>query len=174
MFKKIILASFLSALFFSTAFASARVGLGGQIGMYTPINNVNSYLINKKKFDGRLYVDYSFFKNFSTQLGYTYYSNYAYKNGFKNTDGTKLQGFDLVGVVKVPVIYNFDLYAKGGVNYIFTPSEFKKLTGLAGIGVAYNFTENFSGNIEAVRSFKNGILPKIDNYSIGVKYSFDI
>lgn len=142
--------------------------------------------IDNHKFVGSVYVGYNFNKFLATSIGYTYYNKPVLH---ENTTGLKQdfyqQSIDLLGTTKAPFAYGIGLYAKGGLTWVFSGaiadnqyfyghSANSKITEVIGGGVSYDITSDVVADLGWVTHLKNGSLPKMNLYTVGLTYNFNI
>lgn len=150
-------------------------------------------------FVGRVFLGYDINRYFALEAGYSYFFN---KPTFDTTATIAAQGvtatnttsgkikrthnIDVMGKIKVPVVDNFDLYAKLGVNYLMTKPDSGNMSSTNnfnvafGAGADYYITPNIIANVEWLRF--NGkakvtdskYQPNTDAFLIGLRYKFEI
>lgn len=148
-------------------------------------------------FVSRFSVGYDVSRHFAVEAGYTYFFNKVERKifGFEIVQKVnKTQNFDVMGKIKAPVVDNFDLYVKLGVNYLMSDFEDmhnkdrnkrrKSFNVAFGAGADYYITQNVIANVGWLRF--NGkskrfdsndaerYQPYADAFMVGVKYRFDI
>lgn len=134
----------------------------------------NLKVTNDANLAGRLFVGYSFHKNFGVELGYMaigkkakLIANIEDESSNSATSvqlaSIRTQAFDLVGKLSVPVNDVVDVYAKAGVNYLmssglnksnvgeidglFTDSHLHHFGPAFGVGMSYNITETMFADV---------------------------
>ena len=199
--------------------AGFYLGIAGGYGMTNwknleglAVNGTKLYSISKDNGAvGRAFLGYDLNRYFAVEFGYSYFFNKPtmdLASGVTNgpfgitASGTKFikntQAFDLMGKIKAPVVDNFDLYAKLGVNYLISnldnvtisgnSSSIRNLNVAFGAGADYYITPNIIANIEWLRF--NGkakfdfntvtggqavdYQPNTDAFMVGLRYKFDM
>ncbi|EKE01981.1 MAG: outer membrane protein [uncultured bacterium] len=166
---------------------------GDRTGVITNISNDNGVV-------GRAFVGYDFNRYFATEFGYSYFFNQPKLNAGSTTDYkiSRTQTLDLVGKGKLPVVDNFDLYAKLGVGYMMSKVKLETTTeGIAnfsgnrnvfnvvyGAGADYYITPNVIANVEWLRvngsakfnstDDQKKYQPYTDAFMVGLRYKFDV
>jgi len=193
--------------------AGLYLGLAGGYGMTNwknidgrNIETVTRTVSNDNGAVGRAFLGYDLNRYFAIAFGYSYFFNkpkIAFDNGagaFGNATAflNNTQAFDLMGKIKAPVVDNFDLYAKLGVNYLMSNFTATSTTGISGntnnfnvaygAGADYYITPNIIANIEWLRfngsskiefpTTANGAKmkyqPNTDAFMVGLRYKFDM
>ncbi|MDR1057732.1 MAG: outer membrane beta-barrel protein [Coxiellaceae bacterium] len=148
---------------------------------------------NDNGFVGRAFLGFDINRYFALEGGYTYFFN---KPKFKTAAGVetgkvkRTHNVDVMGKIKAPVVDNFDLYAKLGVNYLM--AGFDEVTGYPkpdsrnnfnvayGAGADYYITPNIIANAEWLRfngkakTSDSKYQPATDAFLIGLRYKFDL
>lgn len=131
-------------------------------------------------FAGRVYLGYDFHPNFAIEAGYTMWFNEPKINGVK---GDYPWAIDLVGKIKAHVVDQFGLYAKAGVDYLYSKQNANtnkdSFNVVYGVGAFYDFTPNISADLSWTRyggssKFNNDYAPYMDLFALGVQYKFDL
>ena len=144
---------------------------------------------------GRAVLGYDINRYFAVEAGYSYFFNKADINnlGFN----LKTQAVDLYFKGKLPVVENFDLYAKVGAGWLFAssntlsfvnpddPTDIYTVGGsqnninvAVAFGADYSITSNVIASFEWSRiagsqSYKS-YMPNTDAFMVGVRYKFDL
>jgi opacity protein-like surface antigen len=137
-------------------------------------------------FAGRFSIGYDFHKNFAVEAGFGYVFNNPKWVGDTASYFGNTYAIDLMGVIKAPVVDDFGLFAKVGVNYLHTDSgdsifgstEVDNFNVAFGAGAYYDITKNVSMDISWMRY--NGDItgtwadyqPYTDAFMLGIKYKF--
>jgi len=186
--------------------AGLYLGLAGGYGMTNwknidgrNIETVTRTVSNDNGAVGRAFLGYDLNRYFAVEFGYSYFFNKA-KFLIASVEESKVrtQAFDLMGKIKAPVVDNFDLYAKLGVNYLMSNFTATSTTGISGntnnfnvaygAGADYYITPNIIANIEWLRfngsskiefpTTANGAKmkyqPNTDAFMVGLRYKFDM
>lgn len=182
----------------TTSESGIYVGAQGGWGI-THWKDVNSdddsSIDNDNGFVARGFLGFDINRYFALEAGYTYFFNRAkIKSGSTESFKIDTSAIDLMFKGKLPVVDNFDLYAKLGASYLM--SNVKKSfdgndpTGLDGkhnnfnvaygAGADYYITPNVIANVEWLRF--NGNLkqdvkhyqPYTDAFLLGLRYKFDL
>lgn len=173
------------------------VGIEGGFGMtnWKNIDDNDSRTISKDNGAvGRAFLGFDLNRYFAIEAGYTYFFNKPINNdkdSKKDLDFVKrTQNIDLMFKGKLPVVDNFDLYAKLGVNYLMTSfasgneitteGSTNNFNVAFGAGADYYITPNVIANVEWLRF--NGkakredkkYQPFTDAFMIGIRYKFDL
>jgi opacity protein-like surface antigen len=179
----------------ATSDAGIYLGIEGGYGM-THWKNLESAdsvfsISNDNGIVGRAFLGYDINRYFALEFGYSYFFNKAKINVLNvEVASVKTQAFDLMGKIKAPVVENFDLYAKLGVNYLMSHGS-SNFSGFGndkntnnfnvayGAGADYYITPNVIVNIEWLRFNGNAKLgnkyqPNTDAFMIGLRYKFDL
>ena len=147
-------------------------------------NVLNHTSINKDNgIVGRVFAGYDINRYFAVEGGYSYFFN---KASFNNSNqDIKNMAFDLMGKGKLPVMENFDLYAKLGVDYLMSRvdnggTSINNFNVAYGAGMDYCITPNIIANLEWLRLNGNARIssndyqPSADSFMIGLRYKFDL
>jgi len=132
-------------------------------------------------FAGRVYLGYDFHPNFAIEAGYTMWFT---EPKWGSAKGDYPWAIDLVGKIKAHVIDQFGLYAKLGVDYLYSKvpvtNNKDNFNVVYGAGAYYDFTPNISADISWTRYGGNSDLtssdymPYMDLFALGVQYKFDL
>lgn len=136
---------------------------------------------NEGKTAASLAYGFSVDKNFDVELGYVNFG----KLKFADPDGPgsfHAQSIYLAGVGNLPLTDAFSVFGKLGVavNHFkdvstdlsgSSSSQETKARGLLGVGLAYNFTKEFTGTLEYQHFGKVDNL-KMSAVTVGIKYGF--
>jgi len=142
-------------------------------------------------FAGRLFAGYNFHKHYAVEAGYTYWFRKTRVDNAGAIGRVKNWALDLVGKIKTPLVDQFGLYAKAGIDYLHTKwtgvkypvnahKSFGNFNVVYGVGATYDYTKNISADVSWTRY--NGYSryasekyqPHADLYAIGVMYNFDM
>lgn len=128
---------------------------------------------------GRAFLGYDINRYFAVEAGYSYFFN---KVTFNNEDNIKTQAADLYFKGKLPVVDNFDLYAKLGAGWLFAKGDDVNRDNINvafGAGADYYITPNVIANVEWTRiagysKFGKDYIPNTDAFMVGLRYKFDL
>lgn len=170
------------------------VGLEGGWG-FTNYSDNAYYPVSVTKDNGavgRLSIGYDISRYLATEFGYSYFSN---KADLDNQGlNIKTQAIDICFKGKLPIIENFDLFAKLGAGWLFkkwtNPAAFTNYNSTTnninvafGAGMDYYITPNVIASAEWLRiagcSLKNTVnvyknMPNTDAFMIGLRYRFEM
>lgn len=139
-------------------------------------------------------VGYRFNDYFALEAGYTSLVNNSYPGGDNDglgvlgPDHYRLYALDLSGKFIYPFQSGFSIFAKAGAAYTHqsvynkTYADFElpnvdvtanRIMPLAGVGVSYNFTQNFATDISFSRYFGNDAIGNINLIGLGLSYTFN-
>jgi len=180
--------------------AGVYMGLSGGFGMLNLQNTEGSVargytLANTygdHGFVSRVFVGYDINKYFALESGYSYFFADPYGD-FINSKGrvnrittSNYMNIDLYGKGKLPLINNFDLYAKLGANLLvsrvdnFGVNNKNNINMSFGAGVDYRITSKVTANCEWLRFNGNAKInniyyqPNADVFLLGLRYKFDL
>jgi opacity protein-like surface antigen len=143
---------------------------------------------------GRAFLGYDVNRYFALEAGYTYFFNKA-KFTYNNAEFNKIKNTQVIDAMlkgKLPVVDNFDLYAKCGVNYLMSKFDKDTNDGITkietsrnsfnvgfGAGADYYITPNIIANVEWLRFNGNAkndtkYQPNTDAFMVGLRYKFDL
>jgi len=150
-------------------------------------------------FASRVFVGYDINRYFAVESGYSYFFNdvtmdrVSEKGMFYEVDASNHMVFDLYGKGKLPLIKNFDLYAKLGANLYKTCMNTRMSTGMSsspdnknnvnisfGAGADYYIRSNVIANFEWLRVNSNArasdtqYQPNADVFLLGLRYKLDL
>jgi len=185
--RRVITASLLTILT-TTAFAESKIYIGEQLGYGK--TGVESGL-NDSGLAGRLFAGYQFNPYFSTELGWTKFSNVTKSErddwGLLTTDFTaRTDALDLLGKATYPMTSNLDIYGKLGVAYAMqsykisnkmwdsvTLNEYAWLPTF-GFGGTYHFTPKvgLDASYSRIQHVGNTTIASSDFLGVGFSYSF--
>ncbi len=173
----------------------AYFGISGGLGLtnWKTLNVAGSSIGSDNGVVGRAFLGYDMNRYFAVEAGYTYFFNQAkFNEGAVQTNKAKLtHDVDLMLKGKLPVVENFDLFAKVGVNYLMTKLDKDKLFGNTtetnrkafnvgyGAGADYYITPNVIASVEWLRfngnaKQDNKYQPNTDAFMVGLRYKFDL
>lgn len=147
-------------------------------------SKVNTSSADKNKFIGRALLGYAWNEFLSAELGYTYFDKPTFQ---ENVSGTKKKfhqyGLDLTGIASVPFSHGLGLYGKAGLisifrgalaedQYFYGHTKNTKLTELLGVGLFYNLNRHIFTDLTWTRIFRNGDLPRMDLFTLGLTCKF--
>jgi len=162
------------------------VGAEGGYGITNWKNLDISHVVNRDNgFVGRAFLGYDLNRYWAVEGGYTYFFNKAEVTTGAVTSKAKTQNIDVVLKGKLPIVDNFDAYAKVGGNYLMTNRDagqdnIKHFNLTYGAGFDYAITSNVIANIEWLRfngKAKVGdakYQPNTDAFMVGLRYKFDV
>lgn len=175
---------------------STSLYLGGNVGMSHFRNSCEGVPVSCDDKDNawKVFAGYRFHRSFALEAGYANLGKVTASGPFGgaavSAEG-KVRGFELVGVLFLPVHPQFDLYGKLGAirstvdvsitgavpGFTATQSVKDRSTDLTyGFGAQYNFTPNLGGRLEWQRyqgvGGGNTGKENIDVFSVGALYSF--
>jgi OmpA-OmpF porin, OOP family len=188
--------------------AGPYLGIEGGYGMtnWKSVDNIVSSTptagVSKDNgFVGRAFLGYDINKYFAVEAGYTYFFNKAKLGTSASYNKFTTQAVDVFGKIKAPIIDDFSLYAKLGMNYLmgtvkntgapyYYPGagSLKNFNVAYGAGADYSITSNVIANIEWLRYNGNkkvdltnsgtvtqnpSYQPATDAFMIGLRYKFD-
>jgi OOP family OmpA-OmpF porin len=126
----------------------------------------------------KLSAGYSFSRNFAVEAGFVDWGKFTFANAAVSGD-VKARGVELLAVGSVPVYQNLSAYGKLG--FVRWDADFGARAGAAavtadekgteftfGVGVSYDFTNNFAARLEWQR-YTDLV---VDMLSLGVVYKF--
>ncbi|MBN2689944.1 MAG: outer membrane beta-barrel protein [Gammaproteobacteria bacterium] len=163
------------------------IGVQGGYGM----SGWNGVATKKNGLAGRVFAGYDFHKHYAVEAGYTYFFNRP--RGIVAQIGgngrARIWALDLVGKIKAPVMDQFSLYAKAGVDYLHTKwkpnntmykGSYGNFNMVYGVGGTYQFNQNVSADLSWTRfggrqditSAKYA--PSANLIALGVAYRFDL
>lgn len=179
------------------------LGLSGGYGM-TNWKNMDGMLVSDSKnvtrkvgysgdngFVGRVFLGYDVTRYVALELGYSYFFNkpkWYDTNLNPNKDMGKVKythDIDFMGKIKAPVVDNFDIYGKIGVNYLMSKGDTEQgndnnFNVAYGAGADYYITPNIIANVEWLRFNGKAKIadvnyqPATDAFLIGLRYKFDL
>lgn len=178
-----------------------RLGVEGGLGFthWKHLGNmwgdVGTLRVDKDRgFVGRIFIGYDINRYFAVETGYSYFFNKVYMNDDYPVDGSstvRTQAIDLLGKGKLPVVDNFDLYAKVGAVCLISnisPNFFNSGTNTSinaafGAGADYYISPNIIANIEWLHNmgysktnqdqyYNTKYQPDTDAVMIGLSYKF--
>jgi OOP family OmpA-OmpF porin len=169
------------------------IGLNGGFGM-TNWKNVGDDVGNVSSdngFVGRAFLGYNINRYFAIEAGYSYFFNKVSTdtNTALGIDKIKTQAVDTYFKGNLPVVDNFDLYAKLGAGWLFTQhnpcannwtgGNSNNINVAFGAGADYYITPNVIANIEWTRIAGNAkvgtnYIPNTDAFMLGLRYKFDL
>lgn len=134
-----------------------------------------------------IFFGYDFNRYFATELGYSYFNNKASESHAPSpvvTATVLTQAFDFLGKLKIPVVGNFDLYAKAGLGYLMShptatnndPTVNRNNLNIAyGLGCEYSFTPKVIMDVSWLRyngyaKMTKDYQPYADVFMIGIRY----
>ncbi|KLV04229.1 membrane protein [Photobacterium aquae] len=126
-------------------YVGARVGGTSFSSLDGVIENVDA---EKDDWGGGAFIGYNFTPWFALEGGYTYLGQLDFAN-----DGYEVQALDLVGKFTYEVSKEFDIYAKLGAagfdvdNGVINEDD-TGVSGTAGVGLEYYFSNNLSARLE--------------------------
>jgi opacity protein-like surface antigen len=136
---------------------------------------------------GRAFLGFDLNRYFAIEAGYTYFFNKPESTAaFGGKFVKRTQDIDLMFKGKLPVVDNFDLFAKLGGNYLMTSSDVSTFESRNNFNVAYGagadyyITPNVIASVEWLRfngfekTYDNKYQPHTDAFMIGLRYKFDI
>lgn len=207
MIKKVLLVAAV-ALSSTSAFATASNGyyLGMQLGAANAdysttssgLKDLFGYStlpgadIQNTSFAGRVYMGYQWNKFLAAELGYNYLGKVEYNNIFGvsgiSSDLVQQAG-DLTAKVMLPVTRQFNVFALGGVGYVWAKScDTSKtasnlgigsgtsaegtFTPVYGLGAAYDFNQRWGVDVSWRRYIANGDIEQTDLAAAGVSVHF--
>jgi len=190
---------------FSATSSDAGVYMGLQGGLsLSNLQDIQGIIKNGYKiidaqgdhgFVSRVFIGYDINRYFAVESGYSYFFNescvnrveiYTTKqNVISQPDGGNSMVVDLYGKGKLPLIKNFDLYAKLGANLFMARVEGSgnnrnNVNMSFGAGTDYRITSNFIANFEWLRINGNARIsnihyqPNADLFLLGLRYKFDL
>lgn len=185
-----------SAIFASSTFPASIISgksfyVGAQLGKSSLGYSGTSYTLPRNSVDDqpwgtRIYAGYSFTDLLAAEMGYGYYGKAEFKdNATGNKQSMLQQGIDLTGKVTIPLDFGFGFYIKaGGIwlhrdalesrsNFFASKSSDSSLAFLGGLGVSYNFNPTWSMDLSWTGTMRNGDLPRMYFYGLGVTYRFN-
>lgn len=178
------------------------VGLSGGLGLMnlqqiqgsTITNNTTTISIHgDHAFTGRIFAGYDLNQYFAVESGYTYFFTEPYgrlrnnttKAIYQTNTGGNHMVVDLYGKGTLPLVGNFALYSKLGVNLYMArinnvngQSNKNNINMSFGAGIDYKLTPNVTANCEWLRFNGNarisstGYQPDADVFLIGLRYRF--
>jgi len=198
----------------STSETGVYLGISGGFGM-TNWKNFKDYLtavddgatasVGKDSgFVGRALLGYDITRYFALEFGYSYFFNKPEISWSDATPVSKLKtmAFDLMLKGKLPVVENFDLFAKLGANYLMTKcdcasirrtdpvndGDLKGFNVAFGAGADYYITPNIIASVEWLRfngkskleytntapTGLNKAQPHTDSFLFGLRYKIEI
>jgi len=143
-------------------------------------------------FVGRVFAGYNINRYFAIEAGYSYFFNKVSTdaNTSLGIDKIKTQAIDAYFKGSLPVVENFDLYAKLGAGYLMTQrnpnaNNFRggnnnNINVAFGAGADYSITPNVIANIEWTRIAgyakytSDKYIPNTDAFMVGLRYKFDL
>lgn len=147
--------------------------------------------IQNDAFAGRVYLGYQFNKFIAAELAYDYFGQVQFEKiyGISAASGdVTQQGTDLTAKVMLPVTKQFDVFALGGVAYVWakshdistTASQLGLDSGSAegafapvyGLGADYNFSDAWGVDLAWRRYLPRGDLSQISMATAGISYHF--
>ena len=158
--------------------AGIYLGLQGGWGL-TNWKNQYSNVSKDNGVVGRAFLGYDINRYFAIEGGYSYFFNKVTINGGSNI---KTQAADAYFKGKLPVVDNFDLYAKLGAGWLFVNGDNGSRNNINvafGAGADYYITPNVIANLEWTRiegnaKVGNNYIPYTDAFMVGLRYKFDL
>lgn len=169
------------------------LGLSGGFGMtnWKNMDGVTGNVSNDNGFVGRAFLGYNINRYFAIEAGYSYFFNQVSTvlNTTLGIGKIKTQAVDAFFKGNLPVVDNFDLYAKLGAGWLFTQNNPWANSGSGGnsnninvafgAGADYYITPNVIANIEWMRiegnaNINTNYIPYTDEFMIGLRYKFDL
>lgn len=177
----------------STICSVASVYIGAQ-GLFTDMNyDGSSYTLPRNsissdnKWGFRGYAGYAFSEFLALELGYDYFGHPSIEDKITaNVQDFTQQGMDLVAKAMLPLDYGFGVFIKGGGLWVHRSAianrggcfvdkdSSDKFTGIAGLGVSYNFAPNIGMDFGYSQTLSAGDLPKMNIFSLGLMYKINI
>lgn len=166
--------------------------------------SVSTNVSKDNGFVGRVFAGYDINRYFAVEAGYSRFFNkanynvdyaYAYAVSIADVDfgsdsgsgslgltNIKTQAVDAYFKGKLPVVDNFDLYAKLGAGWLFVNADQGNTNNINvafGAGADYYITPNVIANLEWTRiaghtKLGKNYIPSTDAFMVGLRYKFDL
>lgn len=147
--------------------------------------------VDNQEFAGRAYLGYQFNKFFATELGYSYLGNYEFNNIFAISGASaelRQQAGDLTAKVMLPVTKQFNVFALGGLAYVYaSPNNISSTAGFLGVqdgsgegaftatyglGAGYDFNDHWGLDATWRRFNSSGDIENTDLFTLGAAFHF--